>query len=39
MVMAWTKVIVVHGSHKYVCDDLTFFNAKDEKVFIKMTFE
>jgi hypothetical protein len=38
MVMAWRKVIVVHVSHKYVCHDLTFFNAKEE-MFIKMTFE
>jgi hypothetical protein len=39
MVMAWTNIIVVHVNHKYVCHNLTFFNVKDEKMFIKMTFE
>jgi hypothetical protein len=39
MVIAWTKIIVVHISHSHVCHGLNFFNAKHEKVFIKMTFE
>jgi hypothetical protein len=39
MIVAWTKTIVVHMSHSHVCHDVNFFDAKGEKLFIKMTFE